>query len=195
MSPRLVTVPFLMIGRMTQSVGVFGGIAHPVATALPDPRSVILAERRTLVEHPVMSAVGQGLRRIVVLVHRVVGDEQRAGRRGEDIRRPVGRRLHLRVPADHEAVGRQRGAVRAGRPGDVLHAKRQRSRRCQQRPTPPCARYGTSAPFADSRKGRHRACRAHTLGAPGSRSRQCCRTAILHYRNARSSKIDTVTHL
>src|SRR3984885_2812924 len=41
-SPRLVTVPFLMIGRMTQSVGLFGGIAHPVATALPDPRSVIL---------------------------------------------------------------------------------------------------------------------------------------------------------
>ena len=35
-------MPFLMIGRMTQSVGLFGGIAHPVATALPDPRSVTL---------------------------------------------------------------------------------------------------------------------------------------------------------
>jgi hypothetical protein len=42
MSPMLVTLPPLMIGRMTQSVAVFGGIVQPVATPLPGPMSVSL---------------------------------------------------------------------------------------------------------------------------------------------------------
>src|ERR1700743_1179521 len=41
-SPRLTTCPFAMTGRITQSVGLFGGICHDVATWPGGPTSVTL---------------------------------------------------------------------------------------------------------------------------------------------------------
>src|SRR4029077_12726468 len=74
-------------------------------------------------------------RRIVRLVHRGVGNEDRAGGRGEDIGGPVCRSQYLRIPADNEAVVRQGGAVRTNRPC-ILCAEGQCGVRRQQCPAP-----------------------------------------------------------
>ena len=77
----------------------------------------ILAERRALVEGPVVPAArgcAGGL-----IGGRAVPDEVGAFRRGEDVRRPVGRDRNRR-DADLVAAGGEGAAVQAGRPGGVL---------------------------------------------------------------------------
>src|SRR5262252_776359 len=93
-----------------------------------------LAECRALIEYPVMPAAGQRLRGIVVLKDRIVGDEDRAGRAGEDVRRPVDRRWSTA----EEAADRETRTVDAFSPRYVLAEKHKR-RRGRNDSLRPCA--------------------------------------------------------
>src|SRR5215471_11121989 len=76
-----------------------------------------LAQRRALVEYPVMPAAGQRLIGVVVFEDRIIGNEDRTGGAFEGLRRPIAR--CRRLTAD-KAGGRERRAVSAQRPGEVL---------------------------------------------------------------------------
>src|SRR5262249_32306530 len=82
----------------------------------------LLAERRALVEHPIVAAAGQWSRRIVVLEDRCIGNPDGARGAGGYTRRPV---VRIDDPwlTDHEAVCRKNGAVGADRPGEALTQK------------------------------------------------------------------------
>src|SRR5215470_9934173 len=80
-----------------------------------------------------MSAAGRRLRGIVMLEDRIIGNEYRAGGTGEEgPRRPVDRRWL----AANKATGRERRAVRAYGPSEVLakEGKRGGGRKLSPRP-------------------------------------------------------------
>ena len=180
----------LKIPSSTQSALDVGGIVHPVVAPFGTPISVSL--QNPAVEHPVVSAACQGLRRIILLVHRRIGDEQRAHGAGEDLGRPV-RRGRQRRAADNEAAGREYGSVRTGCPCGVLCTERQRRRGGQQGPTPSALGSGSESPSAKGGRFDYSVRRVHhylqTVQHPA-----CPPNIILRYRSnvTKDNELDTL---